>query len=436
MRHGKKILALLLMLALLASMSVCALAEEGDGEIVVEEIIIEPEIEEETTPPDTTEPVEPVVEPADEPAGETGEEETAGKMTVKCVDTEGKTLRDEKEDYLDLSKDQVLDDKSSHPALDGYTYQKMLIGTDEILKLTVSHNESGPVITATLVQGEIEMEKALTGSETLLFVYTVAAHEHSWGEGKVTKEATCTEAGVRTYTCSCGETKTEEIPALGHDWGEPSYTWAEDNSACVAARVCKRDGSHSESESAKPIESVTKEPTCTEKGEKLLKAAFQNSVFTEQSKTLELAALGHEYAHGHCKRCGALDPNFKPKLTDSTNGHASWGTDYKVTSDASPKDFQKVLIDGAELPYSAYSVAEWDGNTVVTIKGSAIKNLAVGQHSVTVVFSTGTAQRSFSVSDRPKTGDEGVELWLGLMGLSVLGLGAVLITAKKRLGSC
>ena len=149
MRHGKKILALLLMLALLASMSVCALAEEGDGEIVVEEIIIEPEIEEETTPPDTTEPVEPVVEPADEPAGETGEEETAGKMTVKCVDTEGKTLRDEKEDYLDLSKDQVLDDKSSHPALDGYTYQKMLIGTDEILKLTVSHNESGPVITAT-----------------------------------------------------------------------------------------------------------------------------------------------------------------------------------------------------------------------------------------------------------------------------------------------
>ncbi|MBP3413562.1 MAG: S-layer homology domain-containing protein, partial [Oscillospiraceae bacterium] len=38
-------------------------------------------------------------------------------------------------------------------------------------------------------------------------------HEHVWGEGVVTKEATCKDAGVMTYTCECGETKTEEIPA-------------------------------------------------------------------------------------------------------------------------------------------------------------------------------------------------------------------------------
>lgn len=41
--------------------------------------------------------------------------------------------------------------------------------------------------------------------------------EHTWGEGKVTQEATCTTAGVRTYTCTlCGETKTEEIAVKGH----------------------------------------------------------------------------------------------------------------------------------------------------------------------------------------------------------------------------
>ncbi|MCD8203724.1 MAG: hypothetical protein LUB56_01185, partial [Coprobacillus sp.] len=33
-----------------------------------------------------------------------------------------------------------------------------------------------------------------------------STHEHSWGEGVVTVEPTCTEAGVMTYTCSCGET--------------------------------------------------------------------------------------------------------------------------------------------------------------------------------------------------------------------------------------
>lgn len=40
-------------------------------------------------------------------------------------------------------------------------------------------------------------------------------HEHAYQE-KVTKEATCTETGVKTYTCSCGEKYTEEIAALGH----------------------------------------------------------------------------------------------------------------------------------------------------------------------------------------------------------------------------
>jgi len=34
----------------------------------------------------------------------------------------------------------------------------------------------------------------------------------------ITKEATCTEAGVRTYTCSCGDSYTESIPATGHSY--------------------------------------------------------------------------------------------------------------------------------------------------------------------------------------------------------------------------
>ena len=46
----------------------------------------------------------------------------------------------------------------------------------------------------------------------------VAPHTHSWDSGKVTTAATCTSGGVRTYTCSCGETKTETIPATGHSF--------------------------------------------------------------------------------------------------------------------------------------------------------------------------------------------------------------------------
>lgn len=37
-------------------------------------------------------------------------------------------------------------------------------------------------------------------------------HEHSWDNGKVTEPATCTTAGVMTYTCTdCDKTRTEEI---------------------------------------------------------------------------------------------------------------------------------------------------------------------------------------------------------------------------------
>ena len=44
----------------------------------------------------------------------------------------------------------------------------------------------------------------------------VDALGHAWDNGKVTKEPTETETGVKTFTCTrCGETKTETIPATG-----------------------------------------------------------------------------------------------------------------------------------------------------------------------------------------------------------------------------
>lgn len=41
--------------------------------------------------------------------------------------------------------------------------------------------------------------------------------DHTWDNGVVSKDPTCTEKGSKTYTCTvCQETKTEEIPATGH----------------------------------------------------------------------------------------------------------------------------------------------------------------------------------------------------------------------------
>ncbi len=51
----------------------------------------------------------------------------------------------------------------------------------------------------------------------------LTAKEHTFDEGKVTKEATYAAAGVKTYTCTvCGATKTEKIPKIAH---KAKYVW-------------------------------------------------------------------------------------------------------------------------------------------------------------------------------------------------------------------
>lgn len=47
---------------------------------------------------------------------------------------------------------------------------------------------------------------------------TEAVHEHSFANEVVTTEPTCTTEGVKTLACECGETKTEVIDVLGHDF--------------------------------------------------------------------------------------------------------------------------------------------------------------------------------------------------------------------------
>lgn len=48
---------------------------------------------------------------------------------------------------------------------------------------------------------------------------TEKPHVHKYNSGVVTKESTCTDTGVKTYTCVDGDDSyTETIPALGHDY--------------------------------------------------------------------------------------------------------------------------------------------------------------------------------------------------------------------------
>ena len=98
------------------------------------------------------------------------------------------------------------------------------------------------------------------------------AEMHSWGKGTVTKEASCTEAGEMTFTCTdknCGQTMTVAIPALGHDYGE----WTE-----------------------------TRPATCSEYGEETCICERCKTSVTRSIEKLE-----HNYVDGVCTECGEAE---------------------------------------------------------------------------------------------------------------------------------
>ena len=79
----------------------------------------------------------------------------------------------------------------------------------------------------------------------------VDALGHAWDNGKVTKEPTETETGVKTFTCTrCGETRTETIPATGsvdvtEMFTDVSHSWADDGiQYCVTHQLMSGIGNN------------------------------------------------------------------------------------------------------------------------------------------------------------------------------------------------
>lgn len=84
---------------------------------------------------------------------------------------------------------------------------------------------------------------------------------------------------------------------LGHDWGEPSYTWTAvpDGYMCVASSKCK-NCDEDVGDIATMTYAVTKEPTCLEEGTGTYTATFSvENGFPAQTKDITLPATGHDW---------------------------------------------------------------------------------------------------------------------------------------------
>ena len=128
---------------------------------------------------------------------------------------------------------------------------------------------------------------------------TIAKTEnHSWDAGKVTTKATCTEEGEKTFTCSiCGDEKTEQVSATGHqhteirnkkeatckETGYSGDTWCKDcGKKILSGQAIAKTEDHSWNQGE-----ITKEPTCKEKGEKTFTCSICGNTKTEKVSTTD-----------------------------------------------------------------------------------------------------------------------------------------------------
>ena len=217
---------------------------------------------------------------------------------------------------------------------------------------------------------------------------TVAALGHSWDGGKITKAATCTTAGTKTYTCTrCKKTRTETIAATGHKAVKDAAV------AATCETAGKTEGSHCSVcgtvlKSQTTIAAlghnwdsgkVTKAATCTTAGTKTYTCTR-----CKKTRTETIAATGHKAVKdaavaatcetagktegSHCSVCGTV---LKAQTTTAALGHdyGEWKTIKAATytepgqaervcrRNASHKEYRQLpILEKAKIALSACSI--------------------------------------------------------------------------------
>lgn len=215
--------------------------------------------------------------------------------------------------------------------------------------------------------------------------------------------ATCTEAGVTTYTATVefnGKTYTDtkdvaDIPAIGH----------------------------------KLTKTEAKAPTSTDTGNieywycKVCDKYFSDEK-AEHEITLEDTII-------------AKLPKFVSGANQEWTKGNKEGLTFKIDTDI--KEFKKVLVDGKELKDTDYDIKS--GSTILTLKPSFLDTLSAEKHKIRFEFNTGSVEAYFTVKDKEnssqtESANTGVQnkygLWIVLLLVAAGGLAGFGILSKRR----
>lgn len=93
---------------------------------------------------------------------------------------------------------------------------------------------------------------------------------------------------IACITIPCGIVGCSTVPPHAHTYGEVTYTWEENDTVCVATRICSLDETHVQTERATATFETTTEATYTQTGSGTAQATFTNPAFETQTKTVVL----------------------------------------------------------------------------------------------------------------------------------------------------
>ena len=253
-----------------------------------------------------------------------------------------------------------------------------------------------------------------------------------WDGGTVTTPATCTEKGVRTYTCtSSSHTKTEDIPALNHSLAGQEYV--SDNNA-----TCEQDGTKTAKCVRYGTGGCTETDTVTDTGSKLGHLfedyASDNNTTCEQDGTKTAKCV--RYGTGGCtetdtvtdtgSKLGHLFEDYVSN-NDATYAHDGTKTAKCVRYDqcgethTMPDEGSRLIApplyrvtdkDGRDIVYTAeqkggvLTVTVDEDLAILTGRLSGIRTLKA-QGVEKIVFVTKGATSAFLLSDLLDKGEGG-----------------------------
>lgn len=182
------------------------------------------------------------------------------------------------------------------------------------------------------------------------------SHEHTWDEGTITIEATCTTSGLKIFHCTqngCGVTREEQLPLTGHieviDQGVDatcSETGLTEGSHCSHCGTVIKDQVIIPTLNHVEVIDPAVAPTCVKKGlSEGSHCSLCNMVIVEQVEQGEL--IDHNFVNGICTMCGSTDfytVELRLYLNTEGTGYIVNGGGYDLTEIIIPTTYKGLPV--------------------------------------------------------------------------------------------